>query len=92
MVLPLNPRQAWELAVRNAVERDDLIPLPDGSPPLSSVDRDLWSTHIRQSIRVAAPVTPVEWLAARAQRQAAPTSSELWAEVVALRSSPPGAS
>jgi hypothetical protein len=85
MAQPLNAYQSWCLAIRNAIDADQPLPLPPGSPPLSATDRDLWQLAVKQGIHSGPPITPAQWLAQRDQRRDAPTSTSLWADVAAAR-------
>jgi hypothetical protein len=81
----LSDYQAWLLSVRNAINADQVIPIPPGSPPMTAMERDGWMTHVRQSIHHDTPQTPAQWLAARGAKMAVPTLQALWADVAAAR-------
>ena len=81
----LTPYQAWALSVKNAINNDQPIPIPEGSPAMTARERDLWQTHVRQNIHTEEPATPYHWLQAQAQRRSAPTSSQLWGDVATHR-------
>ena len=89
---PMSTYQAWYLTVQNAIERDQPIPLPLGEWGLSPHQYRDWSQYIRQTIHTAAPITPDQWQRAQQQRQSQPTRAQLWADLAALRSTPPDAS
>ena len=65
MAIVMNPFQAWCLQVRNAIERDEPLPIPPNSQPLTREEIGLWETHVRQTIHTKPPITPSEWLAQR---------------------------
>jgi len=81
----LSPYQAWALEVKNAIDTDQALPLPPGAPPMTASERSGWQTHIRQNIHREEPITPYHWLQAQAQRRAAPTSAQLWNDVLDAR-------
>jgi hypothetical protein len=85
MAQPLNAYQAWCLAIRNAIDADQPLPLPPGSPPISRQDQDLWQLAVKQGIHSGPPITPAQWLAERDQRRDTPTQLTLWADVAAAR-------
>ena len=89
---PMSVYDQWYLAVQNAIERDQPLPLPPGRWDLTPQQYLDWSSHIRQSIHTAAPITPEQWLRERQHRQQQPTAAQLWAEVAALRSAAQDAS
>ena len=61
----LDAYQGWLLSVRNAIDNDQPIPIPPGSPPMTAMERDGWQTHVRQSIHHDTPMTPAQFLQAR---------------------------
>lgn len=62
MVQYLNPRQAWELSVRNAIEQDRVLPEPpEGTGKLSRDDLFFWSQYTKQTIHTKPIMTPLEW-------------------------------
>lgn len=81
----LSHYQAWALSVKNAINNDQPIPIPEGSPSMTARERDAWQTHIRQSIHDDEPITPYHWLQAQAQRRSAPTSAQIWGDVLEAR-------
>ena len=81
----LDAYQAWVLSVRNAIDNDQPLPIPAYSPPMTMMERDMWMTHVRQTIHHDAPQTPAQWLAARGAKMAVPTLQALWADVAAAR-------
>ena len=81
----LSPYQAWALEVKKAIDTDQAIPIPEGSPAMTATERDGWQTHIRQNIHRAEPITPYHWLQQQATRRSAPTSSQIWGDVVTHR-------
>ncbi len=85
MAQVLDAYQSWLLAVRNAIDNDQPLPIPPGSPPMTMMERDGWMTHVRQTIHHDTPPTPAQWLAARAQVRSVPSLQALWADVAAAR-------
>jgi hypothetical protein len=85
MAQMLDPFQSWLLSVRNAVERDQAIPIPPYSPPMTASERDAWQTHVRQTIKTDTPLTPGQFLQTRAATMSVPTLQSLWADVAAAR-------
>jgi len=81
----LTSYQAWCLSVRNAIEADQPIPIPEGSPAMTARERDLWQTHVRQTIHQDSPQLPYHWLQAQATRRSAPTSVQIWNDVLEAR-------
>jgi hypothetical protein len=81
----LSDYQAWLLSVRNAINADQPLPIPPGSPPMTAMERDGWMTHVRQSIHHDTPQTPAEWLAARAQVRSVPSLQQAWNDLAAAR-------
>jgi len=81
----LDAYQGWLLQVRNAIDNDQPIPIPPGSPPMTMMERDMWMTHVRQSIHHDTPQTPAQFLQARGASMAVPTLQALWADVAAAR-------
>jgi hypothetical protein len=85
MAQVLSDYQAWLLSVRTAIDNDQSIPIPPGSPPMTAMERDGWMTHVRQSIHHDTPMTPAQWLAARGAKMSVPSLQALWADVAAAR-------
>jgi hypothetical protein len=85
MAQMLDPFQSWLLSVRNAVERDQPIPIPPYSPPMTASERDAWQTHVRQTIKVDTPMTPAQYIQARGAKMSVPSLQSLWADVAAAR-------
>ncbi len=81
----LSDYQAWLLSVRNAINADQVIPIPPGSPPMTAIERDGWQTHVRQTIHHDTPMTPAQYLQARGARMSVPSLQALWADVAAAR-------
>ena len=81
----LNSYQVWLLSVKNAIRDDQPIPVPPGSPPMSRLQRDLWQTHVRQSIHDDVPMAPLQWMQDQDSRRSAPTSAQIWGDVVSHR-------
>jgi hypothetical protein len=81
----LSDHQAWVLQVRTAIDNDQSIPIPAYSPPMTIMERDMWMTHVRQSIHHDTPQTPAQWLAARAAKMTVPSLQQAWNDVVAYR-------
>jgi hypothetical protein len=81
----LDAYQGWLLSVRNAIDNDQSIPIPPGSPPMTMMERDGWMTHVRQSIHHDTPQTPAQWLAARAQVRSVASIQQAWNELAAAR-------
>ncbi len=81
----LSDHQAWVLSVRNAIDNDQPLPIPAYSPPMTMMERDMWMTHVRQSIHHDTPPTPAQWLAARAAKMTVPSLQQAWNDVVAYR-------
>jgi hypothetical protein len=81
----LDAYQGWLLSVRNAIDNDQSIPIPPGSPPMTMMERDMWMTHVRQTIHHDAPQTPAQFLQARGARMSVPSLQSLWADVAAAR-------
>jgi hypothetical protein len=86
MAIVMNQYQSWCLAVRNAIEKDEPLPIPPNSPPLTREEIDLWQIHIRQTIHHQPPVIPNEWLAERQKQTPRQLGLELWNEVIETRS------
>jgi hypothetical protein len=85
MAQVLSDYQAWLLSVRTAIDNDQSIPIPPGSPPMTAMERDGWMTHVRQTIHHDTPMTPAQFLQARGAKMAVPTLQALWADVAAAR-------
>ena len=81
----LDAYQGWLLSVRNAIDNDQPLPIPPGSPPMTMMERDAWQTHVRQTIHHDAPQTPAQFLQARGARMSVPSLQSLWADVAAAR-------
>lgn len=81
----LTPYQAWCLDVKNSVNNDQPIPIPEGSPAMTARERDLWQTHVRQNIHSEEPILPYHWLQAQASRRDRPTSAQIWGDVLEAR-------
>jgi hypothetical protein len=81
----LDAYQGWLLSVRTAIDNDQPLPIPPGSPPMTMMERDLWQTYVRQSIHHDTPQTPAQWLAARGAKMSVPSLQALWADVAAAR-------
>ena len=81
----LSPYQQWALAVKNAIDTDQALPIPEGSPAMTASERDGWQTHVRQHIHDQEPQLPYHWLQAQATRRSAPTSAQLWNDVLDAR-------
>ena len=81
----LDAYQGWLLSVRNAIDNDQSIPIPPGSPPMTMMERDGWMTHVRQTIKTDTPLTPAQFLQTRAATMSVPTLQSLWADVAAAR-------
>jgi hypothetical protein len=81
----LSDYQGWLLAVRNAIDNDQSIPIPPYSPPMTAMERDGWQTHVRQSIHHDTPQTPAQWLAARAQVRSVASIQQAWNDLAAAR-------
>ncbi len=81
----LDAYQGWLLSVRNAINADQPLPIPPGSPPMTAIERDGWMTHVRQTIHSDTPMTPQQYLQARAQVRSVPSLQSLWADVAAAR-------
>jgi len=86
----LSPYQSWHLAVKNAIDNDQAIPIPEGSPAMTASERDGWQTHIRQNIHREEPITPYHWLQQQAQRRSAPTTNQIWGDLLAYRQAQAG--
>jgi hypothetical protein len=85
MAQVLSDYQAWLLSVRTAIDNDQSIPIPPGSPPMTAMERDGWMTHVRQSIHHDTPQTPAQWLAARAQVRSVASIQQAWNDLAAAR-------
>jgi hypothetical protein len=81
----LDPYQGWLLSVRNAIDNDQPLPIPPGSPPMTMMERDMWQTHVRQVIHHDIPPNPAQWLAARAAKMTVTSLQQAWNDVVAYR-------
>jgi hypothetical protein len=81
----LSDHQAWVLQVRTAIDNDQSIPIPAYSPPMTMMERDMWQTHVRQSIHHDTPMTPAQWLAARAQVRSVASIQQAWNDLAAAR-------
>lgn len=81
----MTSHQQWLLSVKQAIDNDQPIPIPPGAPALTARERDAWQTHIRQTIHREEPITPYHWLQAQAQRREAPTSVQIWDDVLKAR-------
>lgn len=86
MAIVMNNHQSWCLAVRNAIERDEPLPVPHNSPPLTREEIALWQTHVRQNIHYQPPATPNEWLAQREKQTPRQLGLDLWNQVIQVRS------
>ncbi len=85
MAQVLDAYQSWLLSVRNAINADQPIPIPPGSPPMTAMERDGWQTHVRQTIHHDTPMTPAQFLQARGAKMSVPSLQSLWADVAAAR-------
>ncbi len=85
MAQVLDAYQGWLLSVRNAINADQPIPIPPYSPPMTMMERDMWMTHVRQSIHHDTPQTPAQWLAARAQVRSVASIQQAWNDLAAAR-------
>jgi hypothetical protein len=81
----LDAYQGWLLSVRNAIDNDQPLPIPPGSPPMTMMERDAWQTHVRQTIHHDAPQTPAQFLQARAQVRSVASIQQCWNELAAAR-------
>ncbi len=81
----LDAYQGWLLSVRTAIDNDQPLPIPPGSPPMTMMERDGWMTHVRQSIHHDTPQTPAQWLAARAQVRSVASIQQCWNDLAAAR-------
>ena len=81
----LSPYQSWHLSVKNAIDNDQALPIPEGSPAMTPMQRDAWQTHVRQTIHQDSPILPYHWLQQQAQRRDRPTSAQIWGDVVTYR-------
>jgi hypothetical protein len=81
----LDAYQGWLLSVRNAIDTDQAIPIPPGSPPMTAIERDGWQTHVRQTIHHDTPQTPAQYIQARGAKMSVPSLQSLWADVAAAR-------
>jgi len=79
------PHQAWCDAVKAAIDTDQAIPIPEGSPAMTATERDGWQTHVRQHIHDQEPQLPYHWLQQQATRRSAPTSAQIWGDVLEAR-------
>ena len=85
MATIMTSHQQWLLSVKQAIDNDQPIPIPPGAPALTARERDLWQTHVKQTIHTDEPITPYHWLQAQAQRRSAPTSAQIWGDVLEAR-------
>ncbi len=81
----LSDYQAWLLSVRNAIDNDQPLPIPPGSPPMTAMERDGWMTHVRQTIHHDTPQTPAQYIQARGAKMSVPSLQSLWADLAAAR-------
>jgi len=62
MVQYLNARQAWELSVRNAIDQDRELPMPENDRAnLSRDEISFWAQYTKQTIHYKPILTPEEW-------------------------------
>lgn len=81
----LTSYQGWLLSVRNAIQADQPLPIPDGSPPLTLEQRSLWELHVKQTIHTATPITPYQWLQVQEAKRSSPKPNQAWADLLAHR-------
>lgn len=81
----MTPYQGWLLSIQNAIQADQPLPIPEGSPPLTREQRSLWELHVKQAIHTDTPITPYQWLQAQEAKRSSPTPNQPWADLLAHR-------
>jgi hypothetical protein len=86
MTRPLSARQAWVLALQNAINQDQPLPLPPHSPPMAVSVRREWQDYVKQAITRDIVKTPAEWLQEREAAAAARQSpNDHWSALATAR-------
>lgn len=85
MPRPMTAYEQWIHSVKRAIDQDQSLPIPEGSPVLTPQQRDLWQTHVRQRIHNETPVTPYQWLQLQQSRQSTQTTTQVWGDVLTHR-------
>ena len=86
MTRPLSARQAWVLALQNAINQDQPLPLPPHSPPMTVSVRREWQEYVRKAIKRDMVKTPAEWLQEREAAAAARQSpNDHWSALATAR-------